>query len=221
MIPKTEKENKNISNIWKYDQIAGSSTFCVTGEESMCVELTEKPDTYESGTIVKYKVNDTKELYFHIISDNGDTLTMQQRENTIYALDQTYTLGTTVFKDNAFTGCSINAANNLTCTKNTYTLSTRTTKVRMITIQELLSLGCTYSNQTCPVFTYNYLKDSLNNGATVNQTGGDYGNNYSYWTATANSTTSSYAWYVDSRSRVDGSFTATNAGARAVIVIEK
>ncbi len=112
-------------NIWKYAQETGSSTFCVTGEESTCLPI--NPDTFEVGTIIKYKVNAATEKYFHVIPNNGDTLTIQQRENIVYStawytevddnpkgsiailsalegatkewtnvLDQTYTLGTTL-----------------------------------------------------------------------------------------------------------------------------
>ncbi len=231
MIPQAIRENRNISNIWKYDQVTGSSTFCVTGEESTCVEYTEKPKTYEVGTIVKYKVNDTEEKYFHVVSDNGDTLTLQQRENIVYdiawyaggsntkgpltilpalesatsgwtnVLDQTYTMGTTIFKDNAFTECSSYNS----CTTNTYTLGERTAKARMITVQEAHGLGCTGSPKSCPIWMYNYLSfssssggsgsggSSSSNGGTVNQTGGEYGSNDGYWTMNANSSVSPYA----------------------------
>lgn len=53
--------------------------------------------------------------------------------------NQTYEMGTTTFKTNAYTGCS--AYN--TCSTNTYTLSSRTGKARMITLQEAKLLGCT------------------------------------------------------------------------------
>jgi len=72
--------NRNIVAIYQYD-----ASSCITGEEETCTKTTAAPTIYKVGTIVKYKVNDTEEKYFHIISDNGSTLTMQQRENTIYA----------------------------------------------------------------------------------------------------------------------------------------
>lgn len=75
------KGNPNILHVYRYD-LSG----CITGEESTCVELTERPATYAPGTIVKYEVSDSETKYFHVIRDNEDgTLTMQQRENTIYA----------------------------------------------------------------------------------------------------------------------------------------
>ena len=36
------------------------------------------------GTIIKYAVNNQKTKYFHVLHDDGETITMQQRENTIY-----------------------------------------------------------------------------------------------------------------------------------------
>jgi len=132
------------------------------------------PTTYEAGTIVQYKVNDYIIKYFHVVSDNGDTLTLQQRENIVYdtmwyedasdntkepltilsalenatstwtnVSDQTYTLGSTTFKDNAYTGCSYDSTNKVfNCTMNRYTLGPRTAKARMITVQEASHLGC-------------------------------------------------------------------------------
>jgi len=116
-------------------------------------------------------------------------------------LDQTYTMGTTIFKDNAFTECSSYNS----CTTNTYTLGERTAKARMITVQEAHGLGCTGSPKSCPIWMYNYLSfssssggsgsggSSSSNGGTVNQTGGEYGSNDGYWTMNANSSVSPYA----------------------------
>jgi len=70
--------NENILNVYRYSE--EDATKCIYGTETTCVELTERPNTYEAGTIVKYKVNDQEEKYFHVISDNGTTLTMQQQE---------------------------------------------------------------------------------------------------------------------------------------------
>ncbi len=240
MIPQAVGKNKNIANVWKYDQTSGSNTFCVTGEESTCIEL-DAPSTYTPGTIVKYKVNDTKELYFYVVSDNGDTLTLQQRENTVNAtawreggnstkegpitllpslenatkgwsnvLDQTYILGTTVFKDNPYTECTTYN----TCTTNAYTMEKRTAKARLITLQEAVSLGCTTVNKSCPVWMYNYLKGSITNGGTND------GTDYTYWTSTA--IKSDYAWRIYYYARVGKDGTSDIlGGARAVVVIEK
>ncbi len=254
IIEKTSKSNSNITNIWKYDQTSGSSTFCVTGEESTCQSIAPQ-ETYLAGTIIKYKVNDSLEKYFHVMFDDGDTLTLQQRENTVYdtawykeakdnskgpitilpvledatstwsnVLDQTYTLGSTVFKDNAFTDCSYDNTNKLfNCTANKYTLPERTAKARMITAQEISALGCTINFRACPVWMYNYLSNSVNYGGTVNQSEGEYGANIGYWST---STSLSYAedvWGVRYNGNViDVNYTSnTNLGGRAVVKIRK
>jgi len=249
-VEQPDNQNENILNIYTYDQTKGSSTFCVTGEEETCTSLKSAPSIYEAGTIIKYKVNDNEEKYFHVVSDNGNTLTLQQRENTVYdtawyadtaantkgpltilsaleratvgwtnVLNQVYTMGTTVFKDNAFTGCSSYNS----CTTNTYTLGERTAKARMITVQEAQGLGCTSSNSSCPIWMCNYLNSSTSYGGTVNQTGDVYGKNWGYWTMNAVSSGSSRAWRVHSYRFLYKETEATSIGngGRAVVVIEK
>ena len=137
-------------------------------------------------------------------------------------LDQTYSLGTTVFKDNAFTGCSYDGTNKVyNCTTNVYTLEQRISKASMISVQEAHSLGCTQDNQSCPVWVYNYLYDASNRG-TVNQSGGDYGANYGYWTMNGRSSDSTIAWRVYFCGVLTDARTNYNlGGVRAVVVIEK
>ena len=237
--------NQNIMKIYAYDEEKGSTTFCVTGEEATCKEITNTPATYETGTIIKYKVNEEEEKYFFVMSDNGDTLTLQQRENIVTqtmwyttndnskgpltilsaledatsgwsnVLDQTYAIGTTVFKDNAYTGCSLA---NLNCTSNKYSLEPRTVKARMISAQEVFSLGCTTSNNSCPIWMYNYLTNVTDYGATVNS---DI-NNYGYWTVNTDSSNSTKVWFINCVGNIGGASTSvTNLGARAVVVIQK
>jgi len=240
---KTIPRNEFILAIFKYNQNKESANFCVTGEEHTCEQIYETPMTYETGTIIKYKVNDSEEKYFHVMFDNGNTLTLQQRENIISGvawnnnsdsskgpltalaalesktstwtnvLDQTYTLGSTIFKDNAFTGCSTTS-----CTNNLYTLPTRTAKARLITIQELSSLGCKHAtSKTCPVWSYNYLHDSISYGGTINIADGK---NYAYWTSSANSSTA--AWYNGTYWSIGyTTVTVTGHGVRPVVVIQK
>ena len=71
--------NPNIVAVYQYN-----ASSCITGEESKCVNIGPQA-TYKAGTIIKYKVNANTEKYFHVMFDNGTTLTMQQRENTIGA----------------------------------------------------------------------------------------------------------------------------------------
>ena len=75
--------NDNISGAYTYN-----SSICVTGEEDTCVETdcykTKTIDSCPAGTIIKYNVNDTETKYFHVLHDDGETITLQQRENTVY-----------------------------------------------------------------------------------------------------------------------------------------
>ncbi len=245
------KTNLNIKKVFTYNQTVGSDNFCVTGEEETCISLKIAPETYSTGTIIKYKVNDNEEKYFYVVADNQDTLTLQQRENLIYStawyaesstnkmgpltilplleeatkgwtnvLDQTYTMGTTIFKDNAFTGCELETLN---CTENRYTLESRTAKARMITVQEAYSLGCTGEEQSCPIWMYNYLSTSKNYGGTVNQKSEVEGkSNHGYWTMNASLNFSSYANHISYTGIITHvRSTNTSCGARPVVVIKK
>ncbi len=266
------KKNENIVAVYTYD-----TATCQTGEEATCVEI-GKQATYNPGTIVKYKVNDTETKYFHVLFDNVDTLTMQQRENTIdtpiawyqeeqtasqtasndkiratllnntmflagsylgdntkgpvtvlnaletatsgwtNVIEQKYTMGTTNFKMNPFTGCNYDSTG-VTCTTNTYTLPERTSKVRMITAQEALSLGCSNVANSCPTWMNQYLNNDLNNPQKSTE----------YWTMSAVTSTSGGAISVGSDGSIKISITASQpydggnvrAGARAVVVIDK
>lgn len=138
--------------------------------------------------------------------------------------DQTYTAGTTTFKTNAYTGCdSYN-----TCAKNRYTLSSRTVKARIITVQEAAVLGCTNASNSCPIWMNNYLISSALAGGSVEA---DYSHgpkgtsNQGYWTMNARSSGSGYsynAWYMSFLGNIDrDSIKNTYYGARAVVQVSK
>ena len=128
--------------------------------------------------------------------------------------DQTYIMGTTVFKDNEFTGCDTTIA----CIKNTYVLEEKTNKSRMITLQEAISLGCTQENKTCPIWMSNYLNNSTGYEGTEDDSEG--GN--AYWTLSTGAYSSENAWYVGFSRRVGYNTTNfANYGARAVVEINK
>ena len=135
--------------------------------------------------------------------------------------DQTYTMGTTAFASNSFTGCSY--YNN--CNLNTYTLGARTAKARMVTVHETTNLGCKNWSNSCPKWLYNNLHYSTTSSGMTNDNTQNTNNDYNsgYWTMSG-SVPPSYtsAWYV----RPDGyayfiKTTTANIGARAVIVISK
>ena len=244
----------NFIGVYKYS--TATSTKCITGIESTCVKSTcyktKTSGSCPAGTIIKYKVNDSDIVTFHVMYDTGTTMTMQSQRNTIYstawinaadyvaantdstacgytscndegprtiltALENatsswsnvnniTYTAGTTIFKTSAYTGCSSYNS----CTKNVYTLQSKTVKARILTIQEAKNLGCTSGENTCPSWMTNYL--------TIGVTG-----NYGYWTMTAQSLYPHDAWFINYNGQVfNGNvFSDVYYGARAVVVVSK
>ena len=133
--------------------------------------------------------------------------------------DQTYTMGTTVFKKNKFTGCSSYSE----CSTNTYTLDSRTAKARMITLHEAADLGCTTSTKSCPNWMNNYLYNSTSYGGTVIEATGPSGStNNGYWTMNVTASDAGRTYYVDYYGTVGSNYAYnTYYGARAVVVISK
>lgn len=230
---KQTHRNIYIRAVYKYDD-ENTETECITGEEETCVELTT--ETYEAGTIVKYRVNDTEDKFFYVIQDNGDTLTLIQRENTVggnlwasgenisntagptnimeklsiithtwtNVNDQTYTMGTTIFQENEYTGCSPEK-----CINNIYSWPERTTKARLITFQEAQKLGCEYNmTESCKIWLYN--------GHT------ETGETNCYWTLNAMVTNGTSAWAICNSGILTTSIInqAYHEG-RAVVVVNK
>lgn len=264
--------NQNIMAAYTYD-----SSTCVTGEESTCKQIliTSSDRNIPAGTIIKYKVNDTDVVTFHVMYDSASTITMQSQKNIVnntewinasdyaranrdgtvcshnscndegpitalvalekateswkYVNNQKYTMGTTVFRTNAFTGSNSYG----TATSNIYTLPERTAKARMITLQEVFAYSCGGSSSTCPKWMYNYLYNSKSYGGTVSDNEKDsVTGNYKqgYWTMTAYSSNGAsyiFAWVIFNNGAVYPSnapycFTSSAyMGARAVVVINK
>lgn len=205
------------------------------------------------GTIIDYMVNDANTVRFHVVEDLGNTLVMQSQKNTYYSTvwytgtdntkgpvaaldalegetntwnnvnDQTYTMGTTLFKDNLYTGCSSSSS----CTANTYTLPTKTVKSRMLTLQEASALGCTQNPQSCPIWLGNYLGTSDQYGGTVNDTGPTditrpQGGNSSYWLMNAYLSNTTQSWALNALRNVSASSSNTATyGVRAVVEVSK
>lgn len=236
--------NGNILVAYTYDQ-DNEETKCITGEELTC-KITrcyedKKENSCSVGTIIKYKLNDSEEKYFYVLHDDGEKMTLQQRENTTLnsawntlnvtasgpitilenlenitknwtnANDITYTMGTTDFNKTN----AFTGCSSDSCTENLYVLPERTVKARMITKQELLSLNNVQT--TYPIWLYNYTDDVANYGGTIidNKTKG-------YWTMSASTIHSNYAHYVNNTGMADDiNINDVNYGARAVIEINK
>jgi len=71
-----------------YTYSTSSSNKCITGEELTCEKTTcyqqKTSGSCPAGTIVKYKVNDTTIMNFHVMFDKGSTMVMQTQRNVVY-----------------------------------------------------------------------------------------------------------------------------------------
>lgn len=259
------KIDSNVIQAYNYNEDKTATNYCINGEEETCEETTclgnKDANSCTQGTIVRYAVSDTESHYFYVLHDDGATLTMQQRENTVKNVpwiskedyvtaggteeeygtdgnnskgpitaitkleeatktwsnvnDMTYQMGTTNFNGtNAFTGCSDTA-----CTANSYTLTERVAKARMVTLQETIPLGCTQTAKTCPIWMNNYLNSSTTYGGTNDDTTDT--KNSGYWTMST--TTDSTKSYIVAYGGNIGPWNtiSTDFGARAVIQIDK
>lgn len=227
------KNNVNIVGAYTYD---GK---CFSGKEDTC----EKTDCYEdrsvnscsAGTIVRYRVNNNEEKIFNVLDDKGDTIILQQAENTVNnvvwyedgddnsrgpltalaALENATSNWVNVNNQTYEMGKTIFKDNpytdcdsSISCTMNKYTLPSRTVRARMITVQEARAFGCVISTNSCPKWLYNGLSSS--------------DNNYGYWTM--NSYSLNAAWcigYVGFLNGEESRIDFTGYGVRAVVEISK
>lgn len=241
--------NNYISAVYSYDD-KNDATKCITGEEdtcqvSNCIDDTDK-NSCSAGTIVKYKVNEEEEKLFYVLHDDGNKLTLQQRENTVYNTswyaesddntkgpltllprleDATKNWSNVGYQTYTMGTTNFNNTNAFTgcgktgCTINTYTLDERTAKSRMITIQEALALGCTNTMKTCPIWMSNYLNDSTTYGGTDDDKKDE--KNLGYWMMSTDSdSTKSYIATDDGNIGV-WEVTSIDFGARAVVQVSK
>lgn len=81
------KIDSNVIQAYNYQEDKTATNYCINGEEETCEKTTclENSDANSctQGTIVRYAVSDTENHYFYVIHDDGATLTLQQRENTV------------------------------------------------------------------------------------------------------------------------------------------
>ena len=81
------KIDSNVIQAYNYQEDKTATNYCINGEEETCEKTTclENSDANSciQGTIVRYAVNDTENHYFYVLHDDGATLTLQQRENTV------------------------------------------------------------------------------------------------------------------------------------------
>ncbi len=74
--------NKELITAYEYSE---EDPKCINGEEKTCVKTDcyKKGKTCKQGTVIKYYVKENEYHYFYVLRDDGTTITMQQRENTI------------------------------------------------------------------------------------------------------------------------------------------
>ena len=243
--------NQHILAAYTYNQTTTDSNYCVTGEETSC-EITTCYESKEAnacpiGTILKYEVKDDTSYCFMVVHDDGETMTLQQREHTLepsewYINNGSYGIAegpTTVLpvleaatsdwayvNDQTYTmgTTNFNNTNAFTacsaynlCDTNGYVMAERTAKARMITQQEAYAAGCGTSNGTCPIWMFNYTTDCQYGGCPNPQTG----NNYGVWTMSVNET-SVTPWIIFRNGYSSTHMASTSqVGTRAVIVINK
>ncbi len=243
-----QPKNENIKAMYYYDENKESEDFCVTGDEKTCkvntCYLNNTEGSCSPGTIVEYMVNEKDKIRFHVIKDNGSTLTLQSQQNTInstvwdstqsnvntngpngilQALEQVTStwinvnnLNYSIGEKNStlgYSGCTW--TNN--CTTSSYILKKELVKARLTTLSEVYSLGCNYEAQSCPIWLYNYLRNSATYG------GINGGIDSYYWTLTvnANSGYSEYVWVIYEEARFTGGYVNARGAARAVVEITK
>ncbi len=189
-------DTTNLPNIvvaYTYNESGNNK--CITGDEKTCKVTYCYNDKEKSscnvGDIILYRVNDDKIVRFHVIKDNGNTLTLQSQKNTVYniawydgkdnttgpltilnALERATeewtnvnNLNYTIGDENTTLGYS-GISNQ---TKVVYKLERKNVKARLLTESDSIGL-CGYDsmNRNCKIFMYNYLSLSTSCGGTVN-----------------------------------------------------
>ena len=157
--------NANIVAAYKYDETSSSSTYCVIGEESTCKKISlVKGKTYPAGTIIKYKVNSSTTKYFHILHDDGDTLTLQQRENTVNGVAWGKTTDTcdTYYHSSNCTG-PLNALSALeSATTNWSNVNNQTYTIGTTKINGTVVNGnCEHSGLSCTTSLFTFTKTNV------------------------------------------------------------
>ncbi len=135
---KVEVDNPNITGAYTYNE-----TTCPTGREETCQPTTcVMSGTCPAGTAISYKVNDTTTQDFHVLKDNGSTLTLITKDNVVANARWSST-------DSNDTNADA-AREALATATNGWNQTTR-----MITKEEAELVGCTTTTNSCPIWIAN------------------------------------------------------------------
>ena len=131
---KVEVDNPNIVGAYTYNE-----TTCPTGREDTCQPTTcLVSGSCPAGTAISYKVNDTTTQDFHVLKDNGSTLTLITKDNV------TASRWSTTDQNNTNADAAREA---LAIATNGWNQA-----ARMITKEEAESVGCTETSNSCPIW---------------------------------------------------------------------
>lgn len=125
-------------------------------------------------------------------------------------------------------GCSLQNVGG-SCAKDSYVLAARRARARLLTFWEAINLGCyTFPGEKrCPVWLYNYLYHSVDNGGTANENSYQFDiDNKGYWLLSVSSTRDANAWTITTDSDNNDGLrsditTSREYGARAVVEVNK
>lgn len=246
--------NTNITKAFIYNEDESAENYCVTGEEETCALTScyenDLEGSCEIGTIIKYRVKEDTEHFFYVLHDDGEKMTLQQRENTVTSkwhdvptaernnrtgpltaisvLENTTADWINVNDQTYEMGKTVFSDNFYTgcygtCTINRYTWPEKTSKARMITAQEAVKIGCTYGAKMCPLFAYNYQPCSYDRyGSKATKCEGD-DCEAAIWTMTASNQLPDSAIAIDCSGILVQALQVINAPkqVRAVVEINK
>lgn len=235
----TNVKAANIESSFKYDDV-NDATKCITGEETTCVKSecinSTNANSCEPGTIIMYKVNNTVKHAFYVLHDDGNKLTLIQRENTVDGVeyyeptDSIFSLG-----DNKYGPVKAMESLN-TATSDWSNVNSLTLKMGETSISGNSFTGCTYSNNlySCNINTYNWsestttkarlitVTEALNAGATSTVGKSFLKNSTNYWTMNGLADeNNNQAIYILSTGALYYGYTEDKIGLRAVIEINK
>ena len=171
---KVEVDNPNITGAYTYNE-----TTCPTGREETCQPTTCLVNgTCPAGTAISYKVNDTTTQDFHVLKDNGNTLTLITNSSvkTNVAWDVS---GSNEYGPRTATQALENVTSNwVNVSENVYNEKNGiATRASMITKAETELVGCTTAQNSCPI----WITD----------------NDFYHWTSTPQTGFTDTAWRVD------------------------
>lgn len=230
---------------YTYNQDSNSANYCVTGQEATCVETNcyknKAKNSCKAGDIIQYKVNNTDIITFNVMYDNGNTLTMQSRENT---LDDVVWISYADYVEAGGSNFGSNGNNNKgpitalkkleDATRSWINVDNQDYTMGQTVFKKNFYTGCSDYN-ICAQNTYILGSRVAKSRMITVQEAVDLGcssNSSScpkwitptstYWTMNASSNNSQYAWYVGTYGHVYINHPISlSLGIRAVVVVSK